>query len=159
MAELVSVDVRGVRELLVKLDRLGNPKFADELVTEVGSLLLNRIRTRFLNQTDPDGNKWPESQAGRIRKAGGFTYRYINGTRKRYTGTGTLFESGALWNSLQFARLGKGEGVIGTDVPYAKYLQGPEAEVERTFLGFGRDDEEFTEEFLARRIQDLYEKG
>lgn len=119
----------------------------DEAVDEASAILLNRIRTRFLAEEGPDG-RWTPSKAGIKRKAGGYTYR--NG--RKYTGTGTLFETGTLFHSIQLYRIGVGERAIRTDVPYAKYQQN--GNTPRVFLGFNEDDISIATGLVLRRVKD-----
>lgn len=132
--------------------KIQDPNFQEEVLDEALSILLNRIRQRFLSEVDPDGVPWIPSKAGLRRKSGGYTYR--NGGK--YTGTGTLFETGTLFHSIQgirgptpFSR------VISTDVPYARELQ-EEATHGGTwvFLGFGQDDMYVFEKLVIKRVKE-----
>jgi hypothetical protein len=114
------------------------------ILDEAQAMLLNRLRTRFLAEEGPD-TKWVPSQRGLIRKAGGFTYR--NG--KRYTATGTLYETGTLFHSIQAHAAGQNARMISTDVPYAKYLH-----KRWPFLGFNQDDAILVERLIQKRIKD-----
>ena len=54
----ISVNVAGIDELVALLN---GPTVHDAIVdgvTEATALLLNRTRTRFLEQVDPDGVPW-----------------------------------------------------------------------------------------------------
>lgn len=117
----------------------------DEIADEATAVILNRIRTRFLAESGPDGPFKP-SKAGLLRKAGGYTTR--NG--KRYTGTGTLFETGTLFHSIQAVRLEEGARSIMTDVPYARYA---EADGVRKFLGFNAEDESVVKALIRLRLE------
>lgn len=143
------VNTEGFEQTLKKVEGvLNGPLLMDEAV----SFLLNRIRTRFLSEVDPDGRPWPPSWAGLKRRGGGYTTR--NG--KKYTGTGTLFETGRLFRSIQAAGESPYIRVIGTDVPYAKYHQVPEtARVLRQFLGFNDEDAALVERVLQKRLNEL----
>ena len=158
--ELIEIDAEGFRDLVRGIDALEknllNKSGRNKLVREVGAILLARIRRRFLAETDPDGNRWPVSKAAAIRKGGGKTYRYVNGTRKGFSGTGTLFETGALFQSIQLGRAKDGEVNIGTNVPYAPYLQrGTSVLPPRVFLGFGDEDNRLATDFIQKRIDDI----
>lgn len=162
--EILEVDVSGFRELVRGIEALEKDVLSktgrNKLVREVGAILLARIRRRFLAEQDPDGNKWPVSKAAAIRRAGGKTYRYVGGTRKGYTGTGTLFETGALWNSIQLGRAVDGEVNIGTDIPYAGFLQrGTRQLPARVFLGFSEKDERDTTDYIQRAIEEALAKA
>lgn len=112
------------------------------MLDEAGALLLNRIRTRFLAETDPFGVKWIPSQAA-IR-------------RRKKKGTGTLFRSGRLFHSIQLAGSGPNERVIKTDVPYGKHHQfgTPKLPV-RMFLGFNDPDARAVERLLQLRLNKI----
>jgi phage gpG-like protein len=157
MATAFRLEVSGLTELLGKLKAL-NTVLVDEpdIVTSVSAALLNRVRTRYLAQTDPDGGKWKPSKAGLKRQAGGFTVR--NG--KRYTGTGTGFETGAIFNSIQAFTDDQDQARIGTDIPYAPFFQGPTRYTpERLFMGVGGDDEDFVESVVNNVIDQVLEKA
>lgn len=85
--------------------------------------ILNRLRASFLAETTPSGEKWVQSfSAIRRRKKGG---------------TGTLFDTGRLFRSIQLFKSEKGQRAIGTDVPYGvKHQEGLDGMVKRVFLGF-----------------------
>lgn len=141
MIEITLEGIKEVREKLAKLEASLNPT---EILDEAEALLLNRIRTRFLAETDPDGNKWPESKAAKKRRAAG--------------GTGTLFDTGTLFHSLQAYVKGLDERAIGTDVPYAPFLQeGTGKMPPRVFLGFGEEDMTLVERLVLLRIEEAVE--
>lgn len=118
------------------------------------AILLNRIRTRFLAEVDPQLQPWPQSEAARIRRGRG--------------GTGTLFDTGQLFRSIQAA---EDEGVlaqavsasddeflatrmIGTDVPYAGFHNfGTKTLPRRSFMGANDDDMQVIEAYILRRIR------
>lgn len=106
----------------------------DELADEATAVILNRIRTRFLGEQGPKG-PWPPSKAGLKRRAAG--------------GTGTLFNTGRLFHSMQAVRIGEGGRSIQTDVPYAKHA---EAGGLRVFLYFTDDDVELVHKLIVKRI-------
>ena len=139
--DLLSIQITGLAKLSQVLTTVGEALDADDLVTEAGAIMLARIRARFLDQVDPDGNKWVPSKASLRRKKSG-------------RDGGTLFDTGALWNSIQLAKGGFGEIFIGTDIPYArKHQEGLEGNEERVFLGFGSDDETIITTLLKKRIE------
>lgn len=99
----------------------------EDLLDEANAIILNRIRTRYLNEVDIENVSWKPSIAGIKRRAAG--------------GTGTLFDTGRLFRSIQLARSNDRERVIGTDVPYASHHQfGTRRLPIRSFLGFNNDD-------------------
>lgn len=135
------VDSRAVEVWVSWLEERFSPT---KILDESGAILLSRIRRRFLNEVDAEGTPWIPSQAGIKRRAGGFTYR--NG--KKYTGTGTLFETGNLFRSIQLTAMVDKTRTIKTDVPYAKYL------IDRwDFLGFSDADSAFLEQFYRKRVE------
>lgn len=73
--------------LYASLTALDDNLDAGEVAKDAASIILNHTRQRFLQERDPDGNPWPPSQAGIDRRAAG--------------GTGTLFDTGTLWRSIQ----------------------------------------------------------
>lgn len=118
------------------------------LLNESSAILLSRVRTRFLQEKDAEGSSWQPSDRGIKRRSGGYTRSSVTG--KLYTGTGTLFESGNLFHSIQASRLNDSEHAIATDVVYGKYLIG-----RWNFLGFGREDGRFLEEYWRRKLEAL----
>jgi len=59
----------------------------DNVLDEAASIILNHTRARYLQELNPDSQPWIPSQAAI--------------TRRRAGGTGTLFDTGALWRSIQ----------------------------------------------------------
>ena len=140
MTDLLSVDVRGLANLTGLLERLNEAVDVEQVLDEATAILLNRIRTRFLAQENPDGSPWPESQAARIRRTTG-------------RGGGTLFDTGTLFHSIQGFTNETGVRGIGTDVPYAPQHQfGLDGNEERTILGFSDDDANIIAALVKRRI-------
>jgi phage virion morphogenesis protein len=84
--------------------------------------ILNRLRTTYLAESDPTGSPWVPSLAGKKRRARG--------------GTGTLFDTGRLYRSIQLTKNEKGVRGIGTDVPYAGFHQFGKGNSHREFLTF-----------------------
>lgn len=118
-----------------------------EILDEAQAVLLNRIRTRFLSGIGPDG-PWVPSKAGMKRKGGGYTYR----GGKKYTATGTLFETGTLFHSIQ-AHTGGGDSlVISSDVPHGRYHQFGSGDGKRVFLGFNDEDIDLVVRLIRNRI-------
>ncbi len=139
-----SIDVSGLNaKIFTAVENFSR----DEIVDEASAILLNRIRTRFLAEEGPDG-KWVPSKAGMKRKAGGYTYR----AGRKYTGTGTLFETGTLFHSIQLYRIGEGARAIRTDVPYAQYQQN--GATPRVFLGFNDEDLSIATGLVLRRVKE-----
>lgn len=121
----------------------------DEILDEASTIILNRIRTRFLAEQGPD-SKWVPSKAAMIRRGGGFTWS--NG--RKWTGTGTLFASGRLFHSIQVVRGASDERSFLTDVPYAKYHQFGKGDMARPFLGFNKEDISVVESLIKRRVSE-----
>lgn len=146
---MLTIEVTGLDELRAKLEALEAALDVEDILDESEALLLNRIRARFLAEEGPDA-PWPESKAAKIRKAGGYTVR----KGKKYTGTGTLFESGTLFHSIHAYSLGPGERAIGTDVRYAPFHQFglPGFIPPRPFLGFSDEDIGLVEGQIVQRM-------
>lgn len=100
-----------------------------EALDQAGAAILARLRETFLAEEDPTGSPWTPSLAGTIRKRKG--------------GSGTLFDTGTLFHSIQLIDGDPAERIIGTDVPYAIFLQeGTRFMPPRTIL-------DFTDEHIA----------
>lgn len=132
----------GYEEIQARLAQLDNPKLVDDILDEGTAILLNRIRTRFLGEVDPDDATWIPSKAGLKRRAMG--------------GTGTLFDTGTLFHSIQaFQPSEPGSRGLGTDVFYAPYLQnGTHRMPPRVFLGFGEEDISVVSALVLRRVSE-----
>lgn len=118
----------------------------DEVLDIAASTVLNRIRTRFLAEEDPDGKKWPPSKAGLKRRAAG--------------DTGTLFKTGTLFHSIHAVREGKDARVVTFDqtvAPYGRYHQlGTATLPRRQFIGINDEDAKIVTRVLAREIERRY---
>jgi phage gpG-like protein len=128
MAGTISVTASGLAKVLRQVNAVVNlKKSLGEVNDAVGAVLVDRIRKRFLAEETADGDKWIPSKAGLRRRAAG--------------GTGTLFASGTLWQSIQHARRSAVDGEILTDVPYAPQHQfGQKGNLKREFLAFNQSD-------------------
>lgn len=82
---------------------------AETALDKSAAAILNRLRTTYLAEQDPYGKPWTPSKAGIKRRAKG--------------GTGTLFNTGNLYRSIQLSSSTPGERVISTDVGYGAKLQ------------------------------------
>ena len=131
-----------IDEQLTKLvERVEEALDTTDILDEVGALMLTRTRTRFLREVDPDEIPWKPSQAA-IR-------------RRRLGGTGTLFNTGKLWRSIQLADRGPNQRAIMTDVPYGvTHQEGLQGNVKRVFLGFGEQDERLVDALLEKRLNE-----
>lgn len=136
----IEVKLGGLGSLLKRLTNLKVALDTIAILDEIGAMLLNRIRARFLAETDSEGTQWPESKAAQARRAGG--------------GTGTLYETGHLFRSVQLAAKGADYRIIGTDVPYGKFHQfGTRLLPRRSFLGVNDEDARLAEALLQHRIE------
>lgn len=86
---MISIDTRldenGIIELITSLEK-GEFLPIEQVLDQATTVLLNRTRTRFLDERDPDGKKWIPSKAGRLRREAG--------------GSGTLYDTGSLFHSI-----------------------------------------------------------
>ena len=138
---MISASVVGLEALREKLDKLIKAQDTTEILDESQAILLNRIRTRFLAETDPDGVPWPPSKAGVKRRSKG--------------GTGTLFRTGKLFHSIQAHTVGPQERAISTDVPYGLFHQfGTATLPKRAFLGFSEEDLSVVEARVVQRVME-----
>lgn len=135
----LAVTVSSIDALVAKLKGTAIEDAASEAVTESLALLLNRTRTRYLEQMAPDGTHWEPSYAAFLRSFNG-------------RGGGTLFDTGTLFHSIQLYSISPMEGAIGTDVWYGKYHQFGEGERHREFLGFNEDDEDLALNVFLKKI-------
>lgn len=124
--EVKGLEIIGLEGVLNKVGKLISAIDQVEILDEAEAILLNRTRGRFLAEVDPDGVAWRPSYAGMRRRARG--------------GTGTLFDTGRLFHSIQAYRVGANERDIGTDVPYGRKHQLGIGVVQRRFLGISQED-------------------
>lgn len=123
-----------------------------KILDEGAAVIYNRMRSRFLMEEDPLGNKWPPSRAALRRAASG-------------RGGGTLFDTGKLFRSIQLYAGDDTTRAIGTDVTspsgfsYAEKHQFGIGFPQRQFLGFGQDDLETMQNVIIRRIAEGIKKG
>lgn len=133
--------ISGIEGLQKRLEKLSDAIQIVEVLDEAEAILLNRIRTRFLAEEDTDGNKWIPSRAGSARRASG--------------GTGTLFDTGTLFHSIQAFAAGPDSRGIGSDVPYGLDHQlGINGQVKREFLGVSPVDALIVEKRILQRIEE-----
>lgn len=144
---ILNVSVQGDVQAYIseKLAALSAPQLRTDILDEAQALLLNRIRTRFLNTEDTDGNQWEVSEAARRRLISGI-------------GGKTLFDKGNLFHSIQaFQSSGPDERVIGSDVPYGPYHQfGTKKLPKREFLGMSDEDIELIEKIVLLRVKEVF---
>lgn len=141
----VEVDLSGLTQLAAALQ---DEDIVVDALDFSSSILLNRIRSRFLAETSPDGSKWEPSRAALARRRAG--------------GTGTLFDTGRLFRSIQIApgsnskdSEGFTQRVISTDVPYARAHQLGIGQVKRPFMGASPEDEALLTKSLEENITEL----
>lgn len=117
----------------------GDALRSDDIIDEASTIIISRIRRRFMQNTNADGSQWPVTKASKTRAAGGKTWAkggpYAPGGWK--VGGGILFASGNLFHSIQLARVSRTERKVMTDVPYAVFYQG-----QRGFEIIGASDED-----------------
>ena len=114
----------------------------EEILDESAAFLLSRILTRYMAELDPDGKPWVPSKAGMARRLKG--------------GTGTLFDTGRLYRSIQVYNDGEGKRRIGTDVPYGLIHQkGLRGFPVRKFIGFSKDDEVMVRQIVEMRVKEM----
>ena len=133
---MISLSVDGLINVdKAKLAEVDLDDLVEDILDASQGFLLNRIRTRFLNEQDPEGKPWPGNKSATRRRSGKNTYR----GGKRYTGTGINFETGAMFHSIVANKDNKrGYRTIQTLtdlVPYA-----PERHKIAPWMGFNEDD-------------------
>ncbi len=139
---MLQAEITGDGELEEVLLALAGALNPDDVLDEGAAVLLNRIKTRFLQETAPDGTKWKPSLASILRK-------------KRGQGGGTLFASGTLYHSLQLFTEGPGTRSIGSDVPYGvKHQLGLDGMEQRVFLGLNDEDVAVMTKLIYKRVTD-----
>lgn len=139
---ILRAEVLGSEAVDERIQKLKLALDTTEILDEGAALLLNRIRERFLAQTDPNGEAWIPSRASIRRKATG-------------QGGGTLYDSGRLFHSIQLFSIGANERAIGTDVPYAvDHNTGINGQLKREFLGFGKGDGAVVQQLVLKRISE-----
>jgi len=145
-SNIVEITVRGFNDLVANVAKgKFDPAAKRRIHDAVGANLLNRQRQRFLKAVDPDGKPWPVSFAALRRTASGRDGK-------------TLFDTGTLFNSIQFGILGPDLSEIGTNVPYAtKHQLGEDGNPVRQFLGFTQEDANSAAIIAAKIIDDQLE--
>jgi len=148
MARDIEITFVGLTDLFKKLDLMTDSQRTKQTITDaVGASTLDRIRKHFLDEQDPEGKPWIPSTFGLRRKESG-------------EGGGTLFDTGALFHSIQFARKTDTVGEIATDVPYAaKHHFGEGGEIERPFMGVTRDDADTASIIAAAILERIAKKN
>lgn len=123
---LLNLDVHGIDSVRLLLQGVNAVTLGNAIMDKAGPILLNRTRLNFLAEKDPDGHPWVKSKAAEQRASIG-------------RGGGTLFDTGTLFHSIQYAKVGNSR-VFGTDVPYAVKHQEGIGTLKRVILGFSAAD-------------------
>lgn len=134
---ITKVQIRGVDGLIKTLNRVEDsisPTAIGQSLDAAASVLVGRIRQRFLQERDVQGNSWTKSEAARRE------------------GRRTLLKTGRLFRSIQAFKVDSNTRAVGTDVPYAKFHQfGTRYLPKRSFIGANSSDiEAITDVFLKR---------
>lgn len=114
-----------------------------DAMDQSAAAILNRLRTTFLAEQDPYENPWiPSGPSFARRKKGG---------------TGTLFDTGRLFRSIQLSKLpDMSERGIYTDVSYAvKHQFGLEGMKVREILAFTPDHENTMTSIFQKKVEEL----
>ena len=127
-------------------DRIQNLKEqvdAEAILDDVGAVLLNRMKARFLAQESPNHVPWIPSKASLHRKLIG-------------RDGGTLFDKGDLYHSIQLFNSGPNSREIATDRPYAKYHQFGTSKLPiRKFLGFNEEDQTVADLVVKHAVKNI----
>jgi len=134
----LSVNVTGDAQLIALFNRVASADIT-RAMDSAGAVLLNRIRIRFLKQVNTEGQPWKPSYGSILRKQTG-------------QDGGTLFDTGALFHSIQLSAPAPNERMISTDIPYAKKHQEGLGEEKREFLGISKEDSQVITAVLQKFI-------
>lgn len=139
------VTVQGQPGLVKALQGMATALDPVQILDEGAAVIYNRMRSRFLVETDPLGNRWPPSQAALRRARSG-------------RGGGTLFDTGKLFRSIQLYADSQFTRSIGTNVTapggyfYPYVHQFGIGFPQRQFLGFAPEDLDVMMLVIRRRI-------
>ena len=143
--KFMTIYVSGQAELEAKIQGLAHID-TQAILDEGAAIIFNRMRSRFLRETDPTGVRWPQSKAAQRRAKSG-------------RGGGTLFDVGKLFPSLQLYSVGTNQRAIGTNAsnlagfPYpVVHNFGLAGFPMRQFLGFGNDDVKLMSDVVIKHI-------
>ena len=136
MANLLTIEIRGQVKTMSAIEAFIKGADVEEILDATYAVLLNRIRTRFHQQTAPSGERWIPSQAA------------IDENRN------TLIKTGRLFRSIQLYQKSSGMRLIGTDVPYAPYLHfgSIRGGIARPFMAFNSEDLSLVEKMIKDRF-------
>ena len=115
----------------------------ERISNDVAQQILENNRKRFLNEEGPNG-PFPPSKRGQIRKSGGYTRSSRDG--RYYTGTGTYYETGTLYKSIDVKVGGGGKITVFYTDPIGDYLKGP-------LVGFGDEDIALINKQITKRFK------
>jgi phage virion morphogenesis protein len=123
------------------IDRLKNPA---PLLAEIGRILQDSTKERIKStKTDPNGAQWAPWAMSTL----------LGRTRRGSASTGLLYESGALFNSIE-TELSPNSVIVGSNSPYGKYLQnGTPHMPARAFVGISTQDRGRIDVVLKKYIQ------
>lgn len=146
---MIDLDLTGFAEVEKSIIGMNVDLASHEAVIEAGAVLLNRLRSRFLRQVDPNGIAWEPSYAAFLRSFG------LGGHGGR-SGGGTLFDTGNLFHSIQLYSVSPFEESIATDVYYGVFHnEGTATLPKREFMGFGDEDEEVALRVLLQKLEEI----
>lgn len=97
---MITQTVQGDKSLVDALHRLGNSSARKDLMEQVGAYGVSSTQGRFIDQVDPEGNKWKPSR------------------RAQTKGGQTLRDKGRLFSSFTFAATSS-QAEWGTNLIYA----------------------------------------
>jgi len=162
MANLsITIDASQIEDLFKAVETVLS---TENVLDTASSIILRRTRARFLQEMDPEGKPWPPSQAGIDRR------RRLKPSKsgKIRGGTGTLFETGTLWRSIQLApSQGDLFGDVGSraimagaftkrGVEYGQFHQfGTKTLPKREFLGISDSDIELFEHRILQQVAEV----
>lgn len=115
----------------------------EKALDQSAASILNKLRTTYLAEQDPWGSPWVPSGAGQKRRAQG--------------GTGTMFDTGNLFRSIQLHKDGPGVRSISTDVPYGPKQQF--GEPPRVFLAITGEHASTAKSIFEYQVQQLLSKS
>jgi len=136
----VYIDIQGMDAIAAAIEDFADEVLKPALYDTIAASQLDRIRKRFLAETDPNEKPWPKSKAALDRAASG-------------RDGGTLFDTGKLFHSISVAIPSKNKRRIKTNIPYAIYHQeGTKKLPQRAFLGFSASDIQRIEKFVDAAV-------
>jgi hypothetical protein len=154
----ITIDASQVLELMDAVEEVLN---VENVLDTAAAIILNRTRRRFLEELNPQGEPWPPSQAA-IKRRSTLTPTKSGKLRR---GTGTLFETGMLWRSIQlaphtgdlFGDVGERSIMAGAfndrGTEYGHFHQfGTRMLPKREFLGINMDDVELFEHRILQQV-------